>query len=92
MESHPRRNSIPSTTVRKVWGFPNDRSIELGHLSRILSVMPEYYTLETGYKKLSQGGYKPEYKLSIPKSQNYNRITRFKRVLKVTPLNLITGN
>lgn len=46
--------------------------------------MSEYYHIETGYKRLSQGGYKPEYKLSIPKSQNQHRSKRLQSRLEVT--------
>lgn len=59
------------------------RSIELRHLSGILGVFEDYYILETGYRKLVHGGYKSEYKLSIPKSQNHNRVNRFKDAINV---------
>ena len=60
------------------------RSIELNHLSGILSVFEDYYIVETGYRKVPHGGYKSEYKLSIPKSQLHNRINRFKSAINVT--------
>jgi hypothetical protein len=48
--------------------------------------MNEYYTIETGYRKLAQGGYRPEYKLSIPKSQQRDRANRFRKVMQVPTL------
>lgn len=44
--------------------------------------MPEYYHIETGYRKLTQGGYKLEYQLSIPDSQRHNRIKRLQNRLE----------
>jgi hypothetical protein len=44
--------------------------------------MPEYYHIEVGYKRLGQGGYKPEYQLSIPDLQRHNRIKRLQNHLQ----------
>jgi len=60
-----------------------ERSINLGHLKEILRVFEDCYLVETGYRKVPNGGYIPEYKLSIPRSQAHNRINRFKMALTV---------
>ena len=43
--------------------------------------MSEYYHIETGYKRLLEGGYRPEYQLSIPQSQRHNRTKRLQNCL-----------
>ena len=44
----------------------------------------DFYTIETGWKKLPQGGYTPEYKLSIAQHQRINRIRRFQYAIYVS--------
>ena len=69
-----------------LWNFRKTdlcRSIELEHLKGILNILPELYRLETGFKRLPTGGFKSEYKLSIPPDQTQVRRFRFKLALKV---------
>ena len=61
----------------------NDRSIELEDLARILAVKEDLYTIDVCYKKLPQGGYVSEYKLSITESPNHDRISRFQALVNV---------
>ena len=66
-----------------------NRSITLEHLRRMMAAFQEahrdFYSIETGWKKLPQGGYRPEYKLSIAQHQRINRIRRFQYAIYVSP-------
>ena len=61
------------------------RSVTLEQVKAILSVFRDYYVIETGYRKVTQGGYVPEYKFSIPTSQSHNRLSRFEKAVQVSP-------
>jgi hypothetical protein len=64
-----------------------ERNITLEHLRMMMAAFDvekrDFYTIGTGYKKMTQGGYTPEYKVSIPEHQRRNRIRRFQHAIYV---------